>query len=80
VQSLPQLIPLGLELIVPLPVPDLTTVKVKFEMEVVKEAVTVMEVDIATVQVPVPIHTPLHPVNELPDAGVAVKVTIAPVL
>ena len=33
-----------------------------------------------TVQVPVPVHAPLQPVKVLPVAGVAVRVTLVPLL
>lgn len=33
-----------------------------------------------TLQLPVPVHAPLHPVNDEPDAGAAAKLTVVPAL
>lgn len=43
-------------------------------------AVTLCAEFIVTVQVPVPLHAPLHPANVLPLPGVAVSVTCVPLL
>jgi len=40
--------------------------------------VTLLACVTVTVQVPVPLHAPLHPVNAEPVAGVAVSVTFVP--
>ena len=44
-----------------------------------KVAVTALAADIVTVQVPVPAHAPLQPVNDDPADGTAVRVTEVPV-
>lgn len=44
----------------------------------VKVAVTDLAADMATVQVPEPLHAPDQPENRLPEAGVAVSITLAP--
>ena len=76
-QSIPQLIPAGLLVTFPLPVPVLLTVRV-YRVVAVKVAVTVRAWDIVTWQVPAPLHDPLQPANFEPLAGVAVKVTTVP--
>ena len=64
-------------MIVPPPVPALETVRVT--VGTVKGAVTVVAAATVTTHVPVPEQPPpLQPVNELPAAGVAVRVTSAP--
>ncbi len=45
-----------------------------------KAAVTLFAASIVTVQVPVPLHAPVHPVKVLPLAGAAMRVTEVPVL
>jgi hypothetical protein len=45
-----------------------------------KLPVTVLSALRVTAQVPVPVHAPLHPANEKPVAGVAVRVTCVPSL
>jgi hypothetical protein len=75
----PQLIPAGLELTVPLPVPDLLTDKEN--VCTLKVAVTDVAAFIVTEQVPVPEHPPpLQPANVDPPAGAAVSVTDVPEL
>jgi hypothetical protein len=60
--------------IVPVPVPDLTAVRMC--VVIVKVAVTVVAAVIVTVQVPVPEQPPPdQPVKLLPDSGVAVSTT-----
>jgi hypothetical protein len=73
-----QLIPAGLLVTRPAPVPASVTVKVAFVS--VKIAVTPWAAVIATVQVPVPVHpAPLHPAKIEPTAaGVAVNTTCVP--
>ncbi len=75
-QVAPQVIPAGLEVTVPVPVPALVTVSKYVGMNV---AVTLVEPVIVTVQVPVPLQPPpLHPVNAMFASGVAVRVTLVP--
>ena len=74
-QSVPQLIPAGLLVTVPLPAPAGLTVNVKTRLNV---AVTVLAAFIATVQVfPDTVSHPLHPAK-IDPAGAAVSVTGAP--
>ena len=44
----------------------------------VKVATTFWALFIVVIQSPVPVHAPLHPENEEPVAGVAVRVTKEP--
>ena len=71
------LIPAGLLLTVPVPVPALVTVNeaVGAESNVALTEVFALKV---TLQVPVPLHAPPHPVNVAPLVGAAVKVTAVP--
>src|SRR6266702_3468005 len=72
---LPQVIPAGLEVTVPLPVPAFTIVRVKGWT--LKMAVTVRAWVTLTVHVPVPLHpSPLQPANVEPLSAVAVSVTL----
>lgn len=74
----PQLMPEGDEVTVPLPVPLLLTVKVG---KTANAAVTVLSESIVTAQDPVPEHPPPdHPLKVEPDAAVAVRVTVVPVV
>lgn len=74
----PQLMPEGNEVTVPLPVPLLLTLKVYGPAKV---AVTVLSESIVTVQEPVPEHPPPdQPVKVEPDAGVAARITVAPLV
>ena len=43
-------------------------------------AVTLLASLMLTVQLPVPLHAPLQPVKVLPVSGVAVRVTLAPLV
>ena len=73
----PQEIPAGLLVTVPVPVPLGLTVRVK--VWTAKVAITVVAALSVTVHVPVPEQPPpLQPVKVEPAAGVAVKVTAAP--
>jgi len=78
-QVAPQLIPAGLEVTVPLPVPDLPTDRVN--ACTAKLAVTEVAAFMVTEQVPVPEQPPpLQPVKLDPPAGDAVSVTTVPLL
>jgi hypothetical protein len=63
---------------VPVPVPLFATVKEKVWR--VKVAVTDLAASIVTMQLPVPVHPPDHPVKLESKEGVAVSVTVAPLL
>ena len=78
-QVLPQLMPVGLEVTVPVPVPARVTASAKVD-EPLNVAVTARAAVIETVQVPVPEHAPLHAANVEPLAATAVSVTEAPLL
>jgi len=70
--------PAGLLVTVPLPVPDLVTVRVYCGCAV-NVAVTLVAAVMVTVHVPVPEHPPPdHPVNVEPEAAVAVNMTLVP--
>lgn len=73
---LPQLMPAGALVMVPVPGPDLITVRVADTRANV--AVTDAAVFIATVQPPVPKQPPLHPVKAESASGVTVKLTTVP--
>src|SRR2546425_3051478 len=75
-QVAPQVMPAGLLVTVPAPVPALETVSVKVCR--VKVAVTVVAAESVTVQAPVPEQPPLQPVKIEPAAGAAVSVTAVP--
>src|SRR5262249_2294475 len=73
-QVLPQLIPAGLLIAVPLPLPAFTTVRVNSWMKV---AVTLRACVMLTTHVPVPSHpSPLQPVKWEPLVAMAVSVTL----
>src|SRR5437588_935720 len=76
----PQLIPAGLLVTVPLPVPAFVTVKGKVVGLVVKVAVTDCAAFIVTTQLPLPLHAPVHPVKVEPVVAVGVSVTCVPLL
>src|SRR5260221_4133559 len=79
VQVDPQLIPAGLDVTVPLPVPDLLTVR--FNCWTLKFAVTVVAALMVTLHDPVPEQPPpLQPLNVDPPAAAAVRVTTVPLL
>ncbi len=76
-QVVPQLMPAGLLVTVPLPVPARTTASET--PPTLNVAVTVVFAVRVTLQVPVPLHPPpLHPAKLEPAAGVAVSVTLVP--
>ena len=78
VQPAAQLNPLGLLVTLPVPVPDLVSVTKRVVAAVVKLAVTLRALSMLTVQLLVPVQAPLQPLNVLPDAGCALKVTDVP--
>src|SRR5207245_4243333 len=76
-QVAPQVMPAGLLVTVPAPVPALETVSVKVCR--VKVAVTVVAAESVTVQAPGPVQpAPLQPPKVEPAAGAAVSVTAVP--
>src|SRR5262245_18988489 len=79
-QVLPQLMPAGEDVTVPVPVPARVTVKAKVVTELLKVAVTDRAAVIETVQVPVPVQAPLQPAKVEPLAAAAVSVTDVPLL
>jgi hypothetical protein len=75
----PQLMPVGELVTVPLPLPDFVTVRAN--VGAVKVAVTDVAVLTVTVQVPVPVQPPpLQPANVEPVAAAAVSVTGVPLV
>ena len=77
VHVLPQLMPDGDDVTVPVPVPAFVTLSAKVD-ELLNVAVTARAAVIDTVHVPVPLHAPLQPANVEPLAAVAVSVTEVP--
>jgi hypothetical protein len=73
----PQLIPAGAPVTVPVPVPLLTTESVTGVVRW-NVAVTLVAALTVTAQVPVPEQAPLHPAKAEPAAGVAVSVRAVP--
>src|SRR5437867_1194939 len=72
----PQVIPAGLLVTVPEPVPALATVSTKVGAKV---AVTVIAAESVIVHAPVPLQPPpLQPVKVEPAAGMALRVTTVP--
>lgn len=69
----PQLIPEGLLVTVPLPVPLMFTVSTGFCENV---AVTDLLASIVIWHVPVPLHAPPQPLKDQPESGLAVSVTV----
>jgi hypothetical protein len=77
--SVPQLIPAGDEVTVPVPLPARVTVAVNVVVpDVLNVAVTARATVIETVHVLVPVQAPLQPANVDPPAAAAVSVTDAP--
>ncbi len=70
------LLPMETGLTLPLPVPDLLTLRVNVCKA--KLALTDFEEPIVTAQGPVPVHAPLQPVKVELLAGVGVRLTVAP--
>ncbi len=75
-QVVPQLMPAGELVTVPLPLPDLATDR----LDVCRLKVAVQEVAAFKVTEPVVQPVPLQPVKVEPDAGVAVRATTVPLL
>jgi hypothetical protein len=74
----PQLMPAGLLVMVPPPVPELCTVSRYVVGAALKLADTVVFAFIVTLQAPVPPHPPAHEPNVELAAGVSVSVTTVP--
>jgi hypothetical protein len=79
VQVAPQVMPVGLLVTPPLPVPELVTVSEYVDWSA-NVAVTEVFALSVTEQAPVPLHAPLQPVKVEPVAGVAVRVTAVPLV
>jgi hypothetical protein len=77
-QLVPQLIPEGVLVTVPAPVPAGVTVRVNEAPAVLNVAVTAVFAFIVTVQLAVPVQAPDQPANVDPVPGVAVRVTLEP--
>ena len=77
---LPQLMPDGLLVTVPEPVPLVLTVNEYVEVDWPNVAVTDRVAAIETVHVPVPLQAPDQPAKREPELGVAVSVTDVPEL
>jgi hypothetical protein len=77
VHEVPQLMPLGLEVTVPVPVPARVTLAANVDA-VLNVAVTARAAVIDTVQAPVPEHAPLQPAKLAPLPAAAVSVTEVP--
>src|SRR2546427_401730 len=76
----PQSMPAGLLVSVPLPLPVFVTVRA-YTYNCVKVALTACAAVIVTTHVPVPLHpAPLQPLNTEPADGLAVRVTIVPLI
>jgi hypothetical protein len=77
VQVVGQLIPAGMLVTLPDPVPDRVIVRAALDGMALKAALTDVAAVMASVQVlVVPLHAPLHPAKVYPEAGVAVSVTL----
>ena len=75
--AVPQLIPAGALVTVPVPVPAFVTVNANV-FAAVNVAVTAAAAVTVTTQAPVPVHAPLHPAKVDPLAATCVNVTIVP--
>ena len=80
VQVVPQLIPLGLLVTVPLPVPASVTVRTGWAATRLNVAVTDTFALKVTAHVAIPEQAPDHPAKVEPELGVGVRVTTDPVL
>jgi hypothetical protein len=78
-QVVPQLIPAGVDVTVPAPVPAFVTLSAKLAPELLNVAVTFRAAVIDNVQAPVPVHAPLQPANVEPLAATWLSVTDVPV-
>ena len=76
-QVLPQLIPAGVLVTTPVPVPESVTVSVGNAV-IVKAAETDRLLFTVTLQAPVPLHAPPQPAKVEPEPGLAVNVTGVP--
>ena len=74
----PQEIPEGVLVTVPVPAPLLATVRVKGPGFAVKFALTDFAASMVTLQAPVPLQAPPQPAKVEPESGVAVKLTTVP--
>ena len=74
----PQEIPEGVLVTVPVPAPLLATVRVKGPGFAVKFALTDFAASMVTLQAPVPLQASPQPANVKPESGVAVKLTTVP--
>jgi hypothetical protein len=72
----PQVIPFGLEVTVPVPVPVLATERV--DVFSVNVAATFRAVVMLTMQAPVPVQAPVHPAKVEPVPAEAARVTLVP--
>jgi hypothetical protein len=77
VHVVPQLMPVGDDVTVPVPVPAFVTASEKVDAPL-NVAVTARAAVIDVVQAPVPVHAPLQPANVEPLAATAVSVTDVP--
>ena len=78
-QVAPQLMPAGLLVTVPAPVPAKLTVSNEVGLATVeKVAVALFDASISTTHVPVPEHAPDQPLNVKPEPAVAMRVTLLP--
>jgi hypothetical protein len=74
----PQEIPAGELVTVPVPVPLLATVRVKGPGFAVKVTLTDFAASMVTLHAPVPLQAPPQPANVEPESGAAVKLTTVP--
>jgi hypothetical protein len=79
-QVAPQLIPAGVDVTVPVPVPLFVMPSANVVAELVKVAVTERAAVIDTVQAPMPVHAPAQPPKVEPLAAAGVRVTDAPLV
>ena len=77
-QNVTQLMPLGVLLTVPAPVPNTETDRPRNAVAPPKFAVTFFDAVMLTVQLPVPVQSPLQPMNVDPGSSATVSVTLVP--